>query len=198
MLEQTGVGRALAFAPDYAVAPGETLQEIIDALGMDQRDLARRCGLTPKTINLIIKGKAPITAETAIRLERVTGAPASFWGNMERIYRERLSRVAEKERLTEDLDWLREVPTAELLKRGAIKEQQDKEGLLAEVLRFFGVANVAAWRTIWENPKIAFRKSQTMKSVPGALAAWVRLGEIEAQAMDCRPYDKGKFLDEPP
>ena len=40
------------FEPYYAVAPGATLQETIDCLGMDQKELAVRTGLTPKTINL--------------------------------------------------------------------------------------------------------------------------------------------------
>ncbi len=45
------------FEPDYAVAPGRTLLETIEMLGIDQNELAERTGLTPKTVNLIINGK---------------------------------------------------------------------------------------------------------------------------------------------
>ena len=43
----------LAYSPDYAVPPGETLLETIEALGMTQADLAARTGRTLKTINEI-------------------------------------------------------------------------------------------------------------------------------------------------
>ncbi len=70
------------YEPDYAVPPGQTLQDTIDSLGMDQKELATRTGLTPKTINLVINGNAPITQETAILLERATGVPARMWNNL--------------------------------------------------------------------------------------------------------------------
>ena len=55
------------YEPDYAVPPGLTLQETIDAQGIDQRELAVRTGLSAKHINQVIKGVAPITHDTAIR-----------------------------------------------------------------------------------------------------------------------------------
>ncbi len=68
------------------------MQETIEALGMSQADLADRVGRSRKVIGEIIKGKAPITPEMAIQLERVLGVPAGFWNNRERIYREILAQ----------------------------------------------------------------------------------------------------------
>ena len=65
-----------AFKPNYAVAPGETLRETLQSLGMSQAELAQRTGRPKKTINEIIKAKAAITADTALQLERVLGIPA--------------------------------------------------------------------------------------------------------------------------
>jgi addiction module HigA family antidote len=76
------------FKPDYAIAPGVTLQETIDSLGISQAELAKKTGQPLKTINELVNGKAAITAETALELERVLGVPASFWNNLERNYRE--------------------------------------------------------------------------------------------------------------
>src|SRR3972149_4947024 len=113
----------LAYSPDYAVPPGETLLETIEALGMTQAelaagtgrppetineigqggraqaDLAARTGRTLKTINEIVKGKAPIRPDTALQLERALGVPASFWNNRERNYREVLARRGGRERV---------------------------------------------------------------------------------------------------
>lgn len=83
----------ITFRPNYAVPPGETLKETIGSVGMTQAEVAQRIGQPKKTINEIIKGKAVITPDTAIQLERVLGVPASFWNNLERNYQETLSRL---------------------------------------------------------------------------------------------------------
>ena len=76
------------FRPDYAVLPGDTLKETIDALGMSQANLAERTCTPRKTINEIIQGKAAITPDTALQLEKVLSIPATFWNNLERNYQE--------------------------------------------------------------------------------------------------------------
>jgi addiction module HigA family antidote len=84
---------------DYAVPPGATLLETIEALGISQTDLAARTGRPKKTINEIIHGRAAITADTAIQFERVLGIPASFWLSLEANYREALARESAREQL---------------------------------------------------------------------------------------------------
>ena len=184
-----------AYEPDYAVAPGQTLQETIDTLGMDQRELAVRTGLSPKTINQIIQGSAPVTHETALRLEHVTNVPSRFWNNLEMNYRDQKAKLYEKNRLKDDLTWLRHIPTLELIKRKKIENQQDKASLLESVLGFFGVADVRAWRNLWLSSAVSFRKSPAFQAKPGAMATWLRLGEVEAMAIKCMPFDKNAFKD---
>ncbi len=46
-----------SFEPITVPHPGETVQEYLDFYGWSQRDLARRTGLTPKTISEICNGK---------------------------------------------------------------------------------------------------------------------------------------------
>lgn len=182
-----------AFTPDYAVAPGATLQETIDSLGMTQRDLAVRTGLAPKTINEIIKGKAPLTPETAVLLERVTGVPARMWNSLEANYREQLARIADRERLEADLEWLQTIPTKELIARGTIEPAADRVTLLHAVLKFFGVGSSEQWKQVWMQPDAAYRKSERFEAHPGAVATWLRLGELEAQKLATKPYDRTRF-----
>jgi addiction module HigA family antidote len=179
--------------PDYAVPPGGVLQDTIDALGMSQADLAVRTGLSKKTINQIIRGREPLSHDTALRLERVTGTPARLWNSLEAGYRERLARLEEKERLVQDLEWLKTIPTGELIRRRAIEEQSDRVGLLQAVLAFFGVNSPREWAAVWNNMEVGFRKSPAFEANRGAVAAWIRLGELEAQRIECRPFDKDRF-----
>ncbi|WP_234823972.1 HigA family addiction module antitoxin [Mycobacteroides abscessus] len=56
---------------NYAVAPGEYLQEWIDEQGFSQQRVAEMLGCSRKQVNEIIHGRAPIAADTAMRLARV-------------------------------------------------------------------------------------------------------------------------------
>jgi len=181
------------FEPDYAVAPGETLAETIASLGMSQADLALRSGLTSVSINRIIKGSQPITAETANKLELVTGVPATMWNNLEAQYREQLAKLEERERLQKHLAWLKTIPVKELIRRKIISDTRDRAELVRQALAFYGVSSVAAFYKLIRRHGVAARRSQRFRSDPAALAAWLRLGELQAARLVCKPYTRDAF-----
>lgn len=189
-----GTGRTLRYVPDYAVPPGETLEERLEELGMSQSELARRTGRPEKTINEIVRGKAAITAETATQLERVTGITARLWLNLEADYRAALVRQDEHERLRGQVSWLDSFPYAALVKREIVRDASDPVERLIEALRFFGVASIEAWQGMWDEMQAAYHHSVAFMSKDKALAAWLRCGEIEAQAIACAPYNRTTFL----
>src|SRR5215813_2910793 len=84
--------RTPGWQPDWAVAPGEILLEALQDRGMTQVELAHRMARPLKTVNEIIKGKAAITAETALQLELALGISARFWTGLETTFREYLAR----------------------------------------------------------------------------------------------------------
>ncbi len=181
------------YTPDQVSPPGETLQEVLELRGMSQAELASRTGRPKKTINEIIRGKAAITAETALQLELVLGIPASFWNSREQQYREALARQKELESLEDQAEWLDEVPYRAMVKLGWVREQREKSRQLQEVLMFFGVASPDRWNELWRGGQTAFRHSRSFRSEPGAIAAWLRKGEIDAQSVDSADYDSNRF-----
>lgn len=182
------------YIPDYLVPPGEILQEYLEAYSMTQTELADRTGLTKKTINEIIKGKSPITSETALKLERSLGRPAHFWNNLERQFQEDRSRIAEKKRLENQLDWLKRVPVNQLAKLGWLPKQKGKIDQLTEVLRFFGVASPEQWATVWREHQVAYRQTKRFEACAESVSAWLRKGEIEARQIRCKPFNKKDFF----
>jgi HTH-type transcriptional regulator/antitoxin HigA len=86
---------AHVFTPDWISAPGETIADLLDEKGWTQSELASRAGYTTKHVSLLINGKASITEETALKLERVLGSTARFWLTREANYREALARTKE-------------------------------------------------------------------------------------------------------
>lgn len=184
---------ANAYLPDQVALPGETLQEVLADRQMSQAELAERTGRPKKTINEIIKGKTAITAETALQLERVLGIAASFWNNLERNYQEYLARRQEEALLEESTGWLEQVPVRALEKYGWIEQQSRKVDKVRAVLGFFGVASPNEWRQVFEVPQASFRHSRVFASDAGALSAWLRKGELEAQEIRGEPFDRERF-----
>ena len=90
--------KKFAFEPDYAVAPGDTVREVMESLGMTQKEFAIRLDTTAQTLNRIFKAEQSISPEMANKLERVTGVPASFWNNLEFNYRKDLKDLEETKR----------------------------------------------------------------------------------------------------
>lgn len=65
--------------------PGEMLlEEFLKPLGMTQVDLAERLHVSYPRVNEIIKGKRAVTADTALRLQKLFGTDAEFWLNLQR------------------------------------------------------------------------------------------------------------------
>lgn len=179
------------FTPNYAVPPGAMLEEWLEEQGMTQSECANRIGLSAKALNQMIRGHAPITHETALRLESVTHVPARTWNAMQALYAEDSARLARREVLEGQLGFLEEIPVSALRKLGVVTAPaRDKVATLIQVLDFFGVADAHAWRRLWQSPAAAFRKSPAFVSNPGAVAAWLRLGERAAAGQSCAGFSK--------
>lgn len=187
---------AEVFRPDWVVAPGATLEEWLAEAAMSQAELASRLGMSAKAVNQIVRGHVPISQATALKLETVTAIPAGIWNRLEADYREGLARLGRAEQLGSETQWLTELPVAELRKRGLVSATKRDPGRLVEqCLKFFGVANVDAWRQVWTAPQAAYRKSPTLASTPGDLATWLRLGELAAENVDTAPFDPAQLND---
>ena len=123
-------------------SPGETLLDTIQAKSLSQTELAERMGRPIKTINEIIQGKAAITPETAIQLERVLGISAEFWLEREKNYRLELAEINEAENLINTKSWLNNFPLKEMVNLNWIDcDPKDTLDSYESVLGFFSVSN---------------------------------------------------------
>ena len=175
--------------------PGDTLQEHIDYIGMRQNELAERMGRPKEKINDIIKGREPITTETAYQLEKVLGIPASFWMNRENEYRQELYEIEQKEKLEKQKKWASEFPLLKMKKMEVLPNFRFKVDLVEPLLKFFGIASEEEWKRIYVDKEVsvAFRVSLSHTQNPQALSAWLRIGELEVKEMELPEFDKKKF-----
>lgn len=179
------------FAPDYIPPPGETIVELLEEHEMTQTELARRLGVSLKHLHQVVKGKASISAELGVGLERVFSVSADFWLAREAIHRTHEARAEEAPGLRKSVGWAEQFPIKELERRCLIPRGVKGDQLVAALLKFLGIAGPKQW----ESPAVAYRKSEKFQSDEYALSAWLRVGEIEARDIECQPFDAEGFRD---
>lgn len=185
------------FTPDWVSSPGDAIAEFLEERDWTQAQLGERLGYTTKHISLLINGKASLNEETALKLERVLGSTAAFWLRYEAQYRAALAKKEEESCLHGWTSWLDKLPVRELMNQGVIPKciliDKNKPGVVKNLLHFFGVASPEEWQKCYGSLEVNFRRTRQEQSDVGAIAAWLRLGEIEAEKLDCPKYSKSKF-----
>jgi len=189
--------RNLELAREMLSPPGDTIQETINALGMSQNELAERMGRPTKTINEIIKGKEALSPATSVQLERVLGIPTGFWLERERLYVQALTAIEHQQKLDTWADtWLIQFPIKVLEKLLWIPKTNSSSKTTAALLSFFGVASPDEWTSVYIGQNLQnsyYRISLAHLTQQGALSAWLRKGELQAKALQVKPYDQKKF-----
>lgn len=67
--------------------PGELLREdVLAPLGIEVTDAAQRLGMSRTTLSRVINGRAGISPDLAIRLERAGVSTARFWMTLQANY----------------------------------------------------------------------------------------------------------------
>lgn len=92
-------GETISLGPqtNYAVAPGEWLQEWLEHRQMSRDQAAGIFGCSREEFDKIISGDTLITNELADDLALLTGIPTKSWLRMEELYRADLERITQKQ-----------------------------------------------------------------------------------------------------
>lgn len=59
------------------------LEELLKPLGLTQKELASRIGVSYPRVNEVIHGKRGVTPDTALRLSQLLGTSPQFWLNLQ-------------------------------------------------------------------------------------------------------------------
>ncbi|MBQ2621820.1 MAG: helix-turn-helix domain-containing protein [Thermoguttaceae bacterium] len=184
----------IKYEPQFAICPGETVRESIEALGLTQKEFAARLGISEKHLITLINGECALTNEMALKLEHATGTPARIWNSFESGYREQLTKIKMAQEIQEHSDWLKAMPFKVIADHLKIQIKDISEKYFS-LLRFFGVANYEAWEK--SRPVIAYRKGATFKDSSlkqqCAIQTWLRLIELQAMKIDVPEYNKSQF-----
>lgn len=163
------------------VHPGRILINELEKLGMSQKELAVRTGVTEKHVSTIITGKKNISATFAKKLEYALGISASKWMDLQADYDRRLIELEEKHGISSE-----ELEITKILKDvigvlsqyKLIKTEVNDVDLVLQLRKLMRVNNLTA---IPDIPYSAAYRAQVRNNVrvdAYVLYAWQRLCEI--------------------
>lgn len=183
------------YYPQTVSHPGTTLAEILAEKQMGAKEFAVRTGKPEKTISDVLNGKSGITPEMGILFEQVLKIPAHFWINRQRTYDEYLARVAYQKTIDEGIEWSKIFPYAKMASLGWVKPTTKKEVKVTNLFEYFEVSNTKGYYDFYHNQKLPvnFRISLKENENAGAISAWLRQGEIQAEAYGVSEFDKKKL-----
>ena len=172
--------------------PGETVLEYLEFYDWSQRELARRTGLTPKTISEICNGKGPITPTTALALEKVFRRPAHLWLNLQRHFDEAAARRQQLLMATDWDQWARHFPLKEMRRLNfSLPEGRSEADAL---LSFFGVSSPESWKSVWAAANVTYRQTRKFRVREESIAAWVREAELIARGLTVVKFEEHRLL----
>ena len=76
-----------------AFHPGYYVEEAIQDMNISQSELAKRLGVSERTLSLFIDGQIDVSYNLARRLSMVLGTSIKFWFNLQRIYNNKMLEI---------------------------------------------------------------------------------------------------------
>lgn len=103
IIGMTNKERSVIAQRNYAVAPGEFVQEWLDDTKTDVDTLAFKLGVAPSYVNQVLAGEVAISDALASALAEVTGIRASSWQAWETLYQRDTKRITQEKLLATQL-----------------------------------------------------------------------------------------------
>ena len=178
--------------------PGEILLTEINRVGMKQKELAIRTGMTEKHISTVINGSKNISPAFARKLDIALGSEKGTWAKYQAAYDEYVAQVEEANGITEEeisiLKSLKDIIDYFL----SFFIMHNHCGDAEKVLQLRSILCVNSLTVI---PKITYNAAyraqvKTSTSIdPYVLFAWQRLCELETDQADISvPFDSQKLI----
>lgn len=182
--------------PHQATHPGKLIADELEARDeMNQKELAHLLDVKPSFLNEIIKGKRPISADTALLLEKALGISAEFWLKFQLQYDLDVARIKERNivKVNNIEVWniiKTYIPVNQFKKLGYLGE--DIEYNIQKIYSIFKVSNIDEFINQYAVRKLSFyRKSEKLTVDEKNLFTWSVLAEYEASQIETEDFDSG-------
>ncbi len=181
------------FFPIYVGNIGLLIDERISELGLSQGDVAKRAGLSQKTMSQLVNGHIRLTPPMAAKLENVLGIESEYLLRIQAEYDASAERAKKRKELSTEVAWVKVCPYSELVNRGIILGASSSVDRLLQLLRFYECDTPSACMNSWQAKPSMLRAARAWDSEAAHLAAWLKVGELAARELACQSYDKVAF-----
>lgn len=201
--------RAQSFLePDHIARIVRVYREFVDEAGFSRVVGLKEIQANTSNLNLALYVRATITRESAGEYTTDTlGTAIEGWrtnsvelrNSMEELLKqagniqESVPQEIKQNATSKDFEWLKTIPVSAMSRHGYIQTTRSNKDQLNAAFKFFGIANSEQWKQKWQSPLAEYRKSRHFTADPGALSAWLRKGEIEAEKINTQTFDANLF-----
>jgi Zn-dependent peptidase ImmA (M78 family)/plasmid maintenance system antidote protein VapI len=150
-------------------------------------------GLHEAQASELLSGVMPITPLLARGLAQSVGSTADFWLERQKQYQLSLKALAAAEPQLEE--WAVSFPLKSMVASGWLAKPRSKADIPYELLDYFDVESVDEWRANYLKRlgMTQFRTSGSFQDDTSSTAAWIRYGELKAEAIQCKSWDQQGF-----
>lgn len=169
--------------------PGQELLKVISELGMTQKELAARVGVSEKHVCTVISGDRPISTSFAKKLGYVV-KDATYWLQLQAAYDAEQQSIVDQENITEEEFQVYKTlcPIIDFfVEKGLFEKSNSKAKTVVDLRSFFKVSNLILISKISYNAAYRAQISKNLQINPYILYAWQTLCEkiTEKISIDC-------------
>ncbi|NQV15378.1 ImmA/IrrE family metallo-endopeptidase [bacterium] len=179
------------FQPNWASAPGDTINDILSKKNVNLNDFASQLGQSISSTQALLEGRVAMTMTTARQLEDILGPSVEFWMSRDDKFRKNAYRISGA-----DQQWLSRLPLRDMIKWEWIPQNLLPSEEFSSCLSFFDISSIEEWDKKYSTilTKAAFKTSNTYDSIFAPTVTWLRQGEILSNDLKCDKWDSDGLI----
>lgn len=174
----------IAFHPGYHVA------DMMEGMGLSQKELAKRLDVQEKVVSTLINGKSNLSRGLATKLAQMTGTSLMMWLNFQSRFEEISYQIEREKKLDSEKKILTLLDTRYFEKLGFLKKGLDVREKISALCKFFKVSDLVI---LSERDLLMSCRTPNTNIKQGNIVnanAWVQTGVNIAHATDCVQYNE--------
>lgn len=177
----------------YAFHPGYYVNQLIDELEMTQEEFARRMGVSPKTISLLVRGEINLSEEMALKLSNMFGINVDVWLNLQKEFCKKVLEIEQKEEFEKQEKIASCIDYSYFSKAGILPPTKNIEEKIGNLCMFFKISDLSKLKEkdLLANFRVGVKTFEE-KNIINA-NAWLQTAVNIGREMDCGCFDEKKL-----
>lgn len=130
-----------------AFHPGYYIADIIEDMGINQKEFAIRLGVSEKLISDLVSGQINMSNSTALKLSNMLGTSVSVWLNLQKAYDEKVLEIEQQVFMDKQKDYVDNIiDYSYFVKLGVVNATKDAAEKVRNLWTYFKIADFNAFK----------------------------------------------------